>query len=120
VTHGNRLAAPNQFGASGAKVLPTPRRQFGRATVGRAVPAFHRQHAEAIANRARAVLHRLRQRCVRPGGNGFVERQVNVERVKVAAKIFDRAQLRHTFIPIHWFAPPVYHGINSVILRIMD
>ena len=52
VAHGDRLAAPDQLRAALAEALPAAPRQVGRAAVGRAVPAFHRQDAEAVAGAA--------------------------------------------------------------------
>ena len=50
VAHGDSLAAPDQLRAAPAEVLPAAGREIGRLAVGRAVPPFHRQHAEAVAD----------------------------------------------------------------------
>src|SRR6185437_1786082 len=48
---GDGLAAPNEFRSTRSETLPASSCQLGRPTVARAVPAFHRQNGEAIADR---------------------------------------------------------------------
>ena len=50
----DRLAAPDQLGAALAEAPPAPAHEVGRAPVGGAVPALHRQHREAVADLAAA------------------------------------------------------------------
>ena len=62
------LAAPDQLRAALAEILPAAGRQVARFAVGRAVPAFHRQHAEAIADADIAQLKGLAPRRTSPAG----------------------------------------------------
>src|SRR5262249_43377086 len=59
---GESLAAPNELAAAFAKMLPTADCVFTRPAVGRAVPAFHRMNAPAVADAESADIERLRQR----------------------------------------------------------
>ena len=76
VAHGGRLAAPDQLRAREAEVPPAAAGQLGRVAVGRAVPALHRQDAEAVA-RAQAV---GLERAGEGGVGGRRERVVEGER----------------------------------------
>jgi hypothetical protein len=62
LTHGDGFPAPNQFGATLTEVAPAAPGQIARPAVGRAVPAFHRQDGEAIADAHAAGLERRGER----------------------------------------------------------
>ena len=49
VAHRDRFAAPDDLRAADPEVRPAPPGEIGGVTIGRAVPAFHRQDAPAIA-----------------------------------------------------------------------
>ena len=53
----DRFPAPHQLRAADAEIAPAPARQIARLAVARAVPPFHRQDAEAVAD-AHAVAPR--------------------------------------------------------------
>jgi hypothetical protein len=88
VLHGDRLASPNQFGAARAEPLPAAGRQRTGLSVDGAVPALHRQDAEAVAGANAVALERpcegrrprrLERRVKRDGGAAGAE--VPAERV---------------------------------------
>ena len=62
VPHRHRLAAPDQLGAADPEMTPAARGQLARTAVDGAVPAFHRQDAEAIADADAADVDGLSQR----------------------------------------------------------
>ena len=62
VANGNGFATPHQLRAADAEVPPSPAGQLARLAARRAVPAFHRQDAEAVADANTVNLNRLRQR----------------------------------------------------------
>ena len=78
VAHGGRLPAEDQLGAAEPEPLPAPERQLGGMAVERAIPALHRQDAEAVAEREAARQRvGLRQRRVRPGLHLLVKGQLD-------------------------------------------
>src|SRR5262249_37684852 len=62
VPDGHRLAAPYELRAADAEMFPSPLREIARLAVGRPVPSFHRQHAEAIPDAPVVQFERLRER----------------------------------------------------------
>ena len=72
---GDGFAAPDQLGAAQAEVVPAPSGQLAGPAVERAVPAFHRQDAPAIAGAQAARLERPGERRGRRRLQRFVERQ---------------------------------------------
>jgi hypothetical protein len=62
LTDRHRFSAPDQLGAADAEVAPSAPRQLGRLAIGRSIPSFHRQDAEAIADPRVADGDRLRER----------------------------------------------------------
>ena len=92
VTHGDRLAAPDQLRAADAEIPPAPARQIARLALARAVPAFHRQDAEPVADANAVDLDRLRQRRRRRRGKLVVERQRDAAVLEMRAKRGRRLQ----------------------------
>ena len=62
VAHGNRLAAPHQLGAALSEVAPAAAREIAGLAIRGAVPPFHRQDAEAVADDRAVDLQRLAER----------------------------------------------------------
>ncbi len=65
LAHRDRLAAPDHLGTTEAEVFPTATRQIRWLTVLTAIPTFHGQDREPIANRSPPPLVRSRQRSIR-------------------------------------------------------
>src|SRR5579863_6154584 len=61
VPDGDRFAAPNQLGAALAEAPPAAKREFTRLAGRRAVPAFHREDTEPIADDASFAVQGARQ-----------------------------------------------------------
>ena len=70
VPHRDRFPTPDQLGAAQAEVAPAADGELRRPPVGRAVPAFHRQHAEPVADANAVQLERPRQRRLAPAAAG--------------------------------------------------
>ena len=62
VPHRHGFPAPEQLRAAQAEVAPAADGELRWPSVGRAVPAFHRQHAEAVADAHAVQLERPRER----------------------------------------------------------
>jgi hypothetical protein len=77
VTDGDGLTAPDEFRAARAEPLPAPPREVARLAVDGAVPAFHRQHAETIADAHASVGERPRERRLGRRQQRLVEAQID-------------------------------------------
>ena len=78
------FASPHQLRAADAEVPPSSSRQVGRFAVLRAVPPFHRQDAEAVADAHAVDLNRLRERAGRV--DGVVKLKCDVRAFEVGAE----------------------------------
>ena len=88
------FASPDQLRAADAEVPPSSARQVGRLAVLRAVPPFHRQDAEAIADAHAIDLNRLREGARRV--DGVVKLKCDLRTFEVgasAAAVFSDATL---------------------------
>ena len=93
VADGDRFAAPDQLCAAAAEVLPAPPHQIGRLTIAAAVPAFHRQDAEAVAERFAVNPVGLRQRRIRRRPRSFfVKRDVRADFCEMGAEMRRRCE----------------------------
>jgi hypothetical protein len=92
--HGERLAAPDQLRAAASEMVPPADRVLGGLAVGRAVPAFHRVDAPAVADDEPADVHWLRERAARGGGEDLgVDGQVRPDRAQVRGERRDVLQV---------------------------
>src|SRR5436190_737366 len=77
MAYGDRLAAPHELRAARSEMTPPPAREVARLAVSCAVPPFHRQNAETVANAHTVHVQRLRQRRRRRRGEIVIEFQRN-------------------------------------------
>ena len=75
----HRLPPPDEFRAAEAKVHPAAARQFGGASVCGAIPAFHGQNAEAVANGPRAADQRLSERPIVARLQSLIDRKIEIQ-----------------------------------------
>ncbi len=86
-THCHCLPTPHQLGAAQAEILPAPQGKLGRLSTRRAVPAFHGQAAETIANHPAAGQRiRLGQRVFCTRNDFFIEGQLDAQGFNIIAK----------------------------------
>ena len=81
VPHRDRLATPDQLGATASKSPPAANRAFRRIAVGGPVPTFHRLNGDAVADFEAFAQERLAQRRFRPAQRFWVARECQSERV---------------------------------------
>src|SRR5207237_4300570 len=81
-----------QLRAADAEVAPSPPRQLARLALARAVPSFHRQNAEPVADAHAANVERLRKRRRRRGRQLLVESESNARALQMRAKCGGRLE----------------------------
>src|SRR6201988_92708 len=99
VADSDGFAAPNQLGAARTEALPAAARQLARLARGRAVPAFHWQHAEAVADADRAVNERLRERRLGRRDQRIVKAEIDARRAQMPPEKVRRLERRDADIP---------------------
>ncbi len=92
VTHGRRLAAPDELRPARAEPPPAPPRQLARRALGRAVPALHGQDAEAIRHPQAVLLERPAEGRRARRRQRLVEGQSGTTRLQVPAEGRSRPQ----------------------------
>ena len=86
---GNCFAAPDQFGATPAKISPAADSGFARFAIARSVPTFHRMNAEAIADRFSGNVHWLRERRIWASFDAIVARHRQTQTFTMRLKLLD-------------------------------
>ena len=105
VANGDRLAAPDQLRAALAEVLPAADREIGRLAAGRAVPPFHRQHAEAVADAHVTDLEWVGKRRRTGRGQLAIEVEPDAGCRQMLREAVGRAEGRDAGIPVLTHAP---------------
>jgi hypothetical protein len=92
VPDGDRLATPNQLGATLPEAAPAAESKFARLARRRPVPTFHGEDAEAIADEASFIRQGARHWSIGPGFERLLEFEPHTERVKITAKAGSRLE----------------------------
>jgi hypothetical protein len=86
VADGDGFPAPHQLRAARPEVTPAPMREVARLAVARAVPPFHRQDAEPVADANAVHIDRASKRRCRRRRELVVERERDAASLQVRAK----------------------------------
>ncbi len=101
VAHGHGFAAPDQLGAADPESAPAAPRQLAWPAVERAVPAFHRQDGEAIADAPAVDLQRLGQGRLRRGPERVVAGNRRADRLSMPPQFGRRLETRNAAVSAH-------------------
>jgi hypothetical protein len=100
----DRLAPPHELRSTGAEVPPAARGEIARLAIGRAVPALHREDAEAIADVDAVALEWAAERRMAAGRELRVETEIDAGAHQIAGERVGRLEGREAGIAVGPYA----------------